>query len=102
MPYRGLTSTFTPLRRNRLRCNQTGKILRKDQVAGYRSQRANVDKKSAPLNLWRPDLLTVSGTFYFGETDFRCPHCGHMHYVIGKHSGTATCEHCKKKFNVKS
>lgn len=51
-PY--VETTFTPLSRNRYRCNQTGAILAHTRVEGYRRARTNVE----PLRKLRdaPDL----------------------------------------------
>jgi len=107
MAFTALSSTFTPLKRGRFRCNQTGAILKKGQVAAYRVQRANIGKP-------RPEppakLPVVYGTFhpssgiFFSTSSFTtydCPKCGQYHDKRGKVVGEERCDRCKTRFIVK-
>jgi hypothetical protein len=107
MAFTALTSTFTPLKRGRFRCNQTGAILKKGQVAAYRVQRANSGRP-------RPEpavkLPSVFGTFHpatggffsiSSYTSYECPKCRYYHDKRGRIVGEKNCDRCRTRFIVK-
>lgn len=86
--------TFTPLSRNRFRCNQVHKgkhkILKKGQINSYRRWRLNKGRKP-PLPLQKPPPQRVAS---IGEWDTAadCVSCTKS-YFVGLNEKTATI-HC--------
>lgn len=87
--------TFTPLARNRFRCNWNGEVISKKAVQAARQNRweylRSLDKKpSAKKTQWYP---YYTGAMY-GSSD--CPYC--KRFINNVKLGPNDCPNCEKKF----
>ena len=98
-----VVTTFTPLRRNRVRCNQTGAVLRKAQITAYRNQREGTGRIGI-LPMIKPPRWEVRGTYsvHLRETQFKCPVCSTWERRSRKFRGTTRCSNCDTLLLVKS
>jgi len=78
------TTTFTPLSRNRYRCNETDKVVKKARLAAHRNSYANrgrPEMRSAPKYV-TPTYPTSSYSSLFG--DAYCPTCDRARGASGR------------------
>ena len=104
-------TTFTPLSRKRLRCNQTGVIIKRAKADGFRRHRSNAGRPPVVIERWRPppkpkpkqELPKTYGTYYSDDnmTGFTCPHCWFFDQITGHPAtGERECRRCKEHMNL--
>lgn len=87
-------ATFIPLSRNRYRCVQTGVVVKKRALAGYRANLVNRGRTARR----KPEVVVRHVKIETFRNDCDCPDCGRS-YLLDEVPTTVNCD-CGVKLSI--
>ena len=93
IPFDGRT-TFYPLSRGRVKCNQILGAISKTKIASFRQERINMLLKNSGQRKTEKDLKSIDVNVLFADNS--CPHCHELTNIY--RWGLNFCQNCREPF----